>query len=59
MRILRHDAIVAYLVSRQRMEAIVETLELLSNPAAVKAIGEHKEGKTKFASLSVLGNNEK
>ncbi len=59
MRILRHEAIVAYLVSRQRMEAIVETLELLSNPAAVKAIGAHKEGKTKFASLSVLGKNEK
>ncbi len=59
VRILRHNAIVAYLVSRQRMEAIVETLELLSSPAAMKAIGEHRAGKTKFASLSVLGKDPK
>jgi len=36
------------------MEAIVETLELLSNPEAVKAIGEHRARKKKFAPLSVL-----
>jgi hypothetical protein len=36
MSILRRNETVAYLVSRERMEAIVETLELLSNPAAMR-----------------------
>jgi len=54
VRILRRNETVAYLVSRDRMEAIVETLELLSNPEAVKAIGEHRARKMKFAPLSVL-----
>jgi len=59
VRILRHNAIVAYLISRERLEAIVETLELMANAAAMKAIGEHKTGKTKFAPLSVLGKDGK
>ena len=54
VRILRRNETVAYLVSRDRMEAIVETLELLSNPEAVKAIGEHRAGKMRLAPLSVL-----
>ena len=39
--IRRQHETVAYLVSKDRIEAIVETLELLSNPAAMTAIGEH------------------
>ena len=36
--IARRDETVAYLVSRDYLEAIVETLEVLANPDAQKAI---------------------
>jgi antitoxin YefM len=52
--IRRHRDVVAYLVSRERMEAIVETLEVLANPAAMRAIEEHRAGKTKLKLLSAL-----
>ncbi len=52
--IRRRDETVAYLVSRQRMEAIAETLELLANAEAMKAIRAHQAGKTKFFPLSSL-----
>ncbi len=52
--IRRHNETVAYLLSRERMEAIVETLELLGNAPAMKAIRQHRAGKTRFAPLSAL-----
>ena len=45
--IRRRNETVAYLVSRDRMEAIIETLEILANPDAMKAIRGHRAGKTK------------
>jgi hypothetical protein len=33
------------------MEAIVETMELLANPKAMKAIGDDRAGRTKFLPL--------
>jgi prevent-host-death family protein len=52
--ITRHDETVAFILSRERMDAIVETLEIMANPDAMKAIREHKAGKTKFVPLAVL-----
>jgi PHD/YefM family antitoxin component YafN of YafNO toxin-antitoxin module len=52
--IRRRDETVAYLVSRERMEAIAETLEILANPRAMDAIRAHQNGKMKFFPLSVL-----
>ena len=52
--ITRHDETVAFILSRERMNAIVETLEIMANPAAMKAIREHQAGKTRFHSLSIL-----
>jgi prevent-host-death family protein len=52
--ITRHDETVAFILSRERMEAIVETLEILGNPDAMKAIRRHQSGKTRFHPLSVL-----
>ena len=52
--IRRRDETVAYLVSRARMEAILETLEILANPAAMKAIRAHQSGKLKLFPLSSL-----
>jgi prevent-host-death family protein len=55
VEILRHNETVAYLISRERMEAIVETMEFLSNPEAMKAVAAHRAGKEKFLSLAALG----
>lgn len=52
--IRRHNETVAYILSRERMEAIVETLEILGNPEAMRAIRAHRAGKTKFVSLASL-----
>lgn len=49
--VTRHDAPVAYVMGYERMAALAETLEFMANPAAVKAIAEHKAGKTKFGKL--------
>ena len=40
--------------ARERMEAIVETMEILANPEAMKAIAQHRTGKVKFRSLAIL-----
>jgi prevent-host-death family protein len=56
--IRRHNETVAYIVSRERMEAIVETLEILGNPAAMRAIRDHRSAKTKFASLAALDDKD-
>jgi PHD/YefM family antitoxin component YafN of YafNO toxin-antitoxin module len=55
--ITRHDETVAYLISRERMDTIVETLEVLGNPAAMKALRQYEEGKTKFLPLSALNGD--
>ena len=52
--ISRHGEAVAYLVSRDRMEAIVETMEILANPEARRAIEDHRARKTQFLPLSAL-----
>jgi PHD/YefM family antitoxin component YafN of YafNO toxin-antitoxin module len=52
--IRRHGDVAAYLVSRERMDAILETLEILGNPAAMNAIRKAEAGKTKFYPLSAL-----
>ena len=56
--ITRHAETVAYLVSRERMEAIVETLDLLANPHAMRAVRDYEAGKTKFLPLSALDEDE-
>jgi len=52
--ITRHDKVVGYLVSPERMEAMMETLEILANPKAMKALGAARAGKTKYHPLSRL-----
>jgi antitoxin YefM len=52
--ITRHDETVAYLVSRERMEAMVETMEVLANPKAMRAIRAYERDKTTFHPLEML-----
>jgi prevent-host-death family protein len=41
----RHGQTVAFLVSRERMEAILETLEIIAEPSAMKTIRQYESGK--------------
>jgi PHD/YefM family antitoxin component YafN of YafNO toxin-antitoxin module len=52
--ISRRDDTVAYIVSRDHLEAIVETMELLANPKARKAIADHEAGRTRLRPLKAL-----
>jgi antitoxin (DNA-binding transcriptional repressor) of toxin-antitoxin stability system len=52
--ISRRDETVAYLMSRDQLEAIVETMEIVANADAMKAVGEHRDGGMDFLPLSVL-----
>jgi prevent-host-death family protein len=49
--VTRHEEPVACVMGYERMSAIAETLEIMGNPAAMRAIREHKAGKTKFGKL--------
>ena len=55
--IARHGRTVAFLVSRERMEAIIETLEIMGNPKAMKAIRNYEAGKSKFKDAACLDEN--
>lgn len=52
--ITRRDAVVGYLLSPERMEGILETLEILSNPEAMRAIEAGEAGRTTYLSLDEL-----
>lgn len=52
--ITRHDQTVAYLVSKQRMDAIAETLELLANPAAMRAIRASRASRVRYKALDEI-----
>ncbi len=56
--ITRRDKVVGYLLSPERFEALLETMEILANPEAMKAIRDYETGKTKFHPLSVLDEKE-
>lgn len=48
------DETVAFLVPRDRMEALLETMEILANPQAMRAIRRDQSGKGKYLPLSAL-----
>ena len=52
--ITRRDKTVAYLVSAQRMEAIVETLEIMADPEAMKALRRARKGEGKYYPVAAL-----
>lgn len=54
IRIARHGRTVAFLISRERMEAIIESLEIMGNPKAMKAIRDYEAGKATFKPVSCL-----
>jgi len=45
--ISRHGKIVGFYLSKDRIEALIETMELAGNPEFLKALEEAKSGKAK------------
>ena len=56
--ISKRDQTVAFLVPRARLEALIETMEILGNPAAMQAIRQHEAGTASFHPLSALDEDE-
>ena len=52
--ISKRDETVAFLIHRARLEALIETIEVLGNPAAIQAIRQHEAGQLTFHPLSDL-----
>ena len=52
--IARHGKVVGVFLSKDRMEALVESMELLADPEFSKALKEHKSGKTKLYAVAEL-----
>jgi antitoxin YefM len=42
---------VAYVIGKERMSALIETMEILANSAAMKAIRDNEAGKLKFVEI--------
>jgi prevent-host-death family protein len=54
LAITRHGETEAYLISKDRLEGMLETLEIMANPEAMKAIERDRKGLTKYHSLDAL-----
>ena len=54
--VTKHNETVAFVVSRERLEALIETKELLANPAFVSAWREAKAGRGKYHPASALAD---
>jgi antitoxin YefM len=54
----RNGKVVGFLISRDRMEAILETLDIMADPAAMKAIRDYEAGKLKFKDVSCLDDDQ-
>jgi prevent-host-death family protein len=52
--IARRGQTVAYLISREHLDAIVETMGLLANLKASRAIRNHRAGRTRFHPVTAL-----
>ena len=50
----RRGEVVAFIVPRSRMEALLEQMEILANPDAMKAIRRARRGNAKDHPLSAL-----
>ena len=54
----KREETVAFIVPRERMEALLETMEVMGNPAAMRAIRRDQSGKGKYLPLSVLDEDK-
>ena len=52
--VTRHEKPVAYVISAERMDGLLETLELLANPKFAAALKRYRSGKAKFFPLDAI-----
>jgi PHD/YefM family antitoxin component YafN of YafNO toxin-antitoxin module len=52
--ISRHGKIVGIYLSKDRIEALIETMELLSKPEFAKALKDYQSGRMKFHGMARL-----
>jgi PHD/YefM family antitoxin component YafN of YafNO toxin-antitoxin module len=52
--ITKNKQVVGFFLSRERMESILETIDVMQDKKAMKAIRDYEAGKTKFHPLSAL-----
>jgi hypothetical protein len=52
--ISRHGKVVGVFLSKDRIEALVESMELLSDPDFIRALKEHKVGRGKQYEVAEL-----
>jgi PHD/YefM family antitoxin component YafN of YafNO toxin-antitoxin module len=50
--VTRHDEVAGFFVPRERFEALLETLETLASPQAMRALKRFQAGKMRFKSLA-------
>ena len=55
--ITRREKAVAFIISAERMAALAETLEIMADPAAMKAIRRTRRGKEKFYPVAALNES--
>jgi prevent-host-death family protein len=53
--ITRHEKAVAYVMGAEDLAALIETTEILANPAAMKAIADAEAGRGRTYDLDDLG----
>jgi hypothetical protein len=56
--ITRNGEVVSFIVPRQKMSDLLEQMEILANPKAMRAINKAKAGQTKDYPLSILDEDE-
>ena len=56
--ITHQNKVVGYIVASGDMEARLETLEIMANPKAMKAIADDRAGRTKYYPVEVLDDED-
>ena len=55
--ISKHNKVVGFYVPRDRFEGLLETMEILANPKAMKVLNLDKAGKIKYKKLDLDDEN--
>jgi len=55
--VTRHGRVAAFLISKDRVAAMIETMEILSDTEAMKAIREFDSGKMKMKPVGCLDDD--
>jgi PHD/YefM family antitoxin component YafN of YafNO toxin-antitoxin module len=56
--IARHGKVVGVFLSKDRIEALIETMELMGNPDFIEALKEHRAGRGKLYDVAELESGQ-